>query len=222
MKRFIVIVLSLFVLASSLVAQSDFISLCNTGTPEQIEEALNSGASVTSRVNDFTPLMYAAAHNSNPEVIVALIKAGAQVNDCVTNIYNHDFWTPLTIALKNKANVGVINALLNGGASVTDRRQDMEGDTPLLLAVGIQSSVDIVNALIQAGSSVNIRDSNAGDTPLLLAVLNDADVEVVKSLIKAGALVNASDNNGLTPLKAAKYKHNSIVVDLLLQSGATK
>ena len=60
---------------------SDFRELCKEGSLQQINEAIRNGANVNARNNDgFTPLMFAAVRNPNPEITKALIDGGAKVD----------------------------------------------------------------------------------------------------------------------------------------------
>jgi len=52
--------------------------LVRTGTPQQVQAAINQGADLEARDKEgMTALMYAAALNPNAEVIMRLLKAGA-------------------------------------------------------------------------------------------------------------------------------------------------
>ena len=99
--RKLLVLLAGFLVTLNTAAQ-DFSELVKTGTPQQIQEALSSGADV--EVTDFpfwtvrpfrseaarqyqieteglTPLMLAGAFNPDPDVISVLLKAGANPND---------------------------------------------------------------------------------------------------------------------------------------------
>ena len=59
----------------------DLLTLCKTGTGQQVRKAIAAGADVNAKdENGGTPLMTAAALNRNPDVIAAMVKAGANVN----------------------------------------------------------------------------------------------------------------------------------------------
>jgi len=108
-KLFFMLVLLFCVM--SLFGQSLFI-LAQTGTPEQVNAAINAGAKIDDRDGlGWTPLMYAAAFNKNPDVSTALVNAGAKIDD-----RDGLGWTPLMHAAAFNENPEVITTLLNAGA----------------------------------------------------------------------------------------------------------
>ena len=81
MKKLSAVLLFFFCFTAMLFAQ-DIFTLAESGTPEQIQAAINAGAKIDDRDNDGeTPLMYAAWFNENPEVIKLLLDAGARIDD---------------------------------------------------------------------------------------------------------------------------------------------
>jgi ankyrin repeat protein len=76
----------------------DFFELIIAGTPEQIWTATGKGAKIDERdKNGQTPLMLVAGFNSNPEVIKALLKAGAN-----SKLLSNVGWTAFDYAEENK------------------------------------------------------------------------------------------------------------------------
>jgi ankyrin repeat protein len=56
----------------------DFFEMCKTGHLEEILSKIREGIDVNIRdENGWTPLMYAAWYNQNPEVVKILLEAGA-------------------------------------------------------------------------------------------------------------------------------------------------
>ena len=109
------------------VAQ-DIFALAKSGTPEQIQAAINAGAKLDDRDKDgWTPLMWAAGFNGNPEVITALLNAGARLDD-----RDNFGMTPLMNAAAGNQNPDVITTLLRAGAKIDDR--NIIGWTPLMNA----------------------------------------------------------------------------------------
>jgi ankyrin repeat protein len=101
-----------------------FVELVETGTPQQIQAAIDLGEDVNARDKflGWTALMYAARFNKNPEVITTLLKAGADVNAKDT-----DGWTALMWAAWKNQDIRVITKLLKAGADV--KAESNEGKT---------------------------------------------------------------------------------------------
>jgi len=91
----------------------DFFTICRYGSLRQVNDAIEVGADVNMGNNygHGSPLMQAARNNSNPEVITALIEAGANVN-----YIGPAGRTPLMIAAATNTNPEVIITLLKFGA----------------------------------------------------------------------------------------------------------
>ena len=100
------------------MSDADFIEFSKSATLQQINEAISEGANVNAwDGHGWTPLKLAAAsipNLSNPEVIIALIKAGADVNARCSR-----GGTALMFGvLSNNPNPEVITILLEAGADV--------------------------------------------------------------------------------------------------------
>ena len=118
-RVFLIILFLLLVINLSAWA-IDFFELCESGTPEEIQKALQAGANINARTEyEATPLMVAALSNPNPEVIKILLQAGANINAIA-----EEGITPLMCAAANNPNPEVINALLQAGADpfITDNK----------------------------------------------------------------------------------------------------
>lgn len=85
-----------------------------SGTAEQIEAAIKSGAKLEDRdeENSATPLMIAAGWNPDPKVITVLLNAGAKINE--RDKYNNK--TPLMFAAMYSTNPEIVLTLLKAGA----------------------------------------------------------------------------------------------------------
>jgi ankyrin repeat protein len=92
---------------------TDFFELVKTGTPQNVQAAIDKGEAPNAREKDgTTPLMYAAGYNQNPQVITTLLEARADIN--ARDRYNN--MTPLMYAAWFNQNPEVITVLLKAGA----------------------------------------------------------------------------------------------------------
>jgi len=183
----------------------------------------------------WTPLHLAARSNPDPEVVRALLKAGADLH---ARSEESDFYrnTPLHYAGDN-ANPEVAAALLSAGADVNalsaiGRTSKARGRTPLHEAAANASKAAVIEFLVAAGADVNALDSN-GHAPLHAAAWDNPRPEIATALIAAGADIEARDPDGYvppgraandrTPLLMALYrgaKGSVAVVEVLLRAGA--
>ena len=129
MKKRIVVaaVLAVLMAASAYAQTKDFFELAKTGTPQQVQAAIDKGADVKAQdKSGRTALIWAATNNQNPEVITTLLKAGADIK-----AQDKDGRTGLMWAARyNKVNPEVfIMALLNVGADA--KAKDKAGKTAL-------------------------------------------------------------------------------------------
>ena len=75
-------------------------------TVNDVTHCLKAGADPNARFGRKTPLHWAASYNSNPAVIVALVKAGADPNGRIKTTGD----TPLHLAALSNKNSGVVRA----------------------------------------------------------------------------------------------------------------
>ncbi len=99
--------------------------------------------------------------NTNPEVIRALLDAGANIE-----ALDDDGRTPLLWAAAETMNPEILQLLLARGARI--EAKDSEGQTALMLAVSGNPDPRITEGLIAAGANVEDRDQQ-GATALMLA-----------------------------------------------------
>ena len=120
-----------------------------TGTPENVQAAIDSGADVNARDKEgFTPLILAVALQADPDVVVTLLKAGANAN---TRDLRFDM-TPLMWAARGNPSLKVIGALLSGGADVNAHdRNDVVSPT----AVAADTIRDSTWAYMPNGTEFN-------------------------------------------------------------------
>ena len=104
-------------------ANTDIFKVVTTGTPSEVRAVIRSGADPNALdKRGETPLMYAAADNSNAAVITILIEAGADINARGKN-----GMTALMYAAEDNANPAVLTALLEAGADA--KAKDDGGST---------------------------------------------------------------------------------------------
>lgn len=159
-------------------------------------------------------LLHIAVDRNHPEIVAALLKAGADVN-----AQNNDGETPLHRAsLHSPASV---LHLIGAGAKVDARDNIL--DTPLHYAAE-SNSLETIAALINAGATIDLPGYD-GRTPLFEAVFHENN-EALKLLIELGADVNYRINlshgksNGETPIHAAALYANLEIAKILVDAGA--
>ena len=111
----------LLALAPAYAQATDFFELVMNGTPQSVQAAISQGADVKVTSTE-APLVCALGNKYSPEVIAALLQAGANVNDP-----NPQCMTPLMSALMNNEPPEVITTLLQAG--VDTKAKDSDGKT---------------------------------------------------------------------------------------------
>ncbi|MGA9135771.1 MAG: ankyrin repeat domain-containing protein [Candidatus Sulfotelmatobacter sp.] len=215
MRILIAVVLAGLLAASAYAQTTDFFELVKSGTPQDVQAAIDQGADVIAQGKyGYTPLMLAANNNPNSEVITILLKAGAEIN-----AQDIDGNTALMGAAGNN-NPAVITTLLNVGADINVSNK--MGMTALMAAAWYNQNPEVIAILLKAGADVNAEDDK-GMTALIYAtsVNQNPKPEMITTLLKAGANVNARDEYGTTPLMyAASRSSNPEVITTLMQAGA--
>ncbi|KAJ3114370.1 hypothetical protein HDU96_002175 [Phlyctochytrium bullatum] len=142
--------------------------------------------------DDCTPL-HIASHNGHSGCVLALLKAGADVN-----ALNKAEATPLWYACK-AGNIEVAKILLDHGA-----RADIEPifkSTYPLLHVAVQSGkIELVKLLVDAGASVHAKTIVSEETALHIA-LKEGKADAAIVLLEAGADPNVRNFEWQTPLQ---------------------
>ena len=161
-------------------------------TLKETQAAIEAGADINAKNDDgATPLMLAAGYSGDPEIIRALIGAGANVNE----------------------------AAREPNPSPDEAPGDIEGMTPLMWAAEFNGNPEILAALIQGGADVNAKDDRDREA-LWYAVQGVNNPDVLSVLIEAGADIDAKDYEGSTPLTWAAVAGNTEAVNILIQAGA--
>lgn len=163
--------------------------------------------------DDYSPLHIALRHRADHNLLIYLIRHGADVNLPSTKYGT----TPLISA----STVDSTMILLYYGADVN--QQSKSGGTALMNACMSGKSEDIIPILLRAGADVNL-ESNSGETALLYALQYGAPPNVIKQLISAGADVHHENDRGETPIYIATQKgspsERNETIGMLLTAGA--
>lgn len=141
------------------------------------------------------PLFLAAGQNKKTTNIIALLRAGADVNKTKEGV------TPLMIAANQNTNPRILATLIQGRANVNAK--DDIGNTALVHALVKKAPLSVINVLIRGKADVNVKC--LGDaTPLMIALHFHGNPEVIDALLKAGADVKAKTKDGKTVLDYAQ------------------
>lgn len=155
----------------------------------------------------FTPI-YIAAASYQPDVVEALLSAGANPNN--VNRYG----TPLTFAAAT-GNLQGATRLLDLKADVNHARAD--GTTPLMMAANAGNPA-LVSELLKHKADPNAK--NLTDATALTYAARAGHTEIGRMLLDAGAAIDAPDQFGQTTLMVAATNGHAEFVEMLLAKGA--
>ncbi len=193
----------------------DFMELVKEGSPAEIKEALDSGTDIEQK-SEFmknTPLIEAAYHNDNKEVISLLLDYGAEIDE-----ENDLGRTALMKAVQTKEDTEFIEFLIDNGADIN--KEDDGGATPLLWAVARNENEEIIKLLIESGANVN-KTTEFGRNVLSYAAENNPNTEIIKLLLNKGANPNNRDRDkSYNPIMwAVSHNPNPEVLNVLIDQG---
>jgi ankyrin repeat protein len=155
------------------MSDEEFMNLCTSGTAQEVETAIKNGTDVNTRHDSgWTPLMWAASKNTDPEVISVLLQNGADINskDDLLGM------TALTLAARGNSNPEVISILLRNGADVNARGEN--GNTVCGISAFHNTNPEVISVLLENGADVNARDYRE-NTVLMWAVGFAPDLEEI-------------------------------------------
>jgi uncharacterized protein len=144
-----------------------------------------------------------AAYNMKPDVVQALLDAGAPVDIFEASV------------------LGKVDRIQEILKSSPDRvsAHAPDGFTPVALAAFFGQPA-AANALIAAGADVNAAAKNALKVQALHAAVAGRNLQIVKAVLAAGADPNAQQQAGFRPMHEAGTNANRALAELLLAHGA--
>lgn len=197
--------------AKSLTDHERLMQALHLGDVVKLQQALDRGANPNQSLPDGSLPLAWAADSQTPELVIALLKAGAKP-DAVTSIEN---FSPLVTACQ-RGEPRIVAALLDAGADVN--RATTTGITPLALCAG-NSSPDIVKRLLEKGAKADEVDET-GQSPLMWAAAK-GQVDNIKLLLEADAAgINHLTKKGFSPLMFALTSTNPQAPLTLINAGA--
>lgn len=114
--------------------------------------------------------------------------------------------------------IEMIRFLTGAGASLSNT--DTHGYTALHFACGPTGSTEGLRACLEIGGvDLNMKETDQGNTALHFAAGNGS-IQSVRALVTAGADINAKNELGNTPIMAACFKDNALVVAYLISNHA--
>lgn len=184
------------------------------GTADWVPFLVKHGCRLEAKDEErLTPLHRAALEN-RPQILRALIEAGANTDARVGRRSPHyaEGFSTFHLAVR-KGRLECVWIMLEMGQSA---EQPIKEDriTPLIIAI-LCNEPDVARLLLRYGADVNRTDDD-GFAPLHHA----PNAGMGKLLIDAGAEIEARGNNGKTPLHMAVQICEVELVNLLIASGA--
>jgi uncharacterized protein len=144
-----------------------------------------------------------AAYNMKPDVVNALLNAGA------------------TVDIFEAAVLGKVDRIREILNTSPERASEYapDGFTPVALAAFF-GQPEAATALIAAGADVNAAAKNGLKVAALHAAVAGGKLDIVRAVLEAGADPNAQQQAGFRPMHEAGTKANRALAELLLKYGA--
>ena len=238
-----IIVITLFILYTSVINAQEVFEAARTGNLEKIKELYDKDPLIIRlKTNTGETPLHTAALEGKQDVAGFLISKGAEVNirDAANN-------TPLTNAIRSK-NFETVKVIVDNGADVNER--GLWNFLPIQVAAEFTSN-DIVNYMIDKGADIPVEPGEVsyqllyaacsrGLTKLFEKMMEKGfdlqlnqytrnllhmsaaggSEKIVELLISKGFKVMSGDGYGWSPLHSAAEKGNLNVAEILLKNGA--
>ncbi len=175
-----------------------------------IAKLISNSADLEARDGSQRTPIHVAAFASNDEALIALAKAGANMNALEDGVYDVVTIAAvandpelMSVALKHGNRADLVTSVYDGTA---------------LIAAAHLGHAEVVRRLIKAGAPLD-HINNLNWTALIEAVvLGDGGpnhVAIVKALVDAGADIPIGDRDGVTPLAHAEGRGYKEIADLI-------
>jgi len=190
------------------------ISASEKGDVETVKSILKKDIYIHAQDKDGRCALVAAAYGNHLEIVDLLIAAGADVNmkdDTLQSAY---------LISTSDGFIELLRKTLKAGADVCST--DSYNGTGLIRAAD-RGHVEIIKELLKTDIRIN-HINKTGWTALHEAIIlgdgGERHTEVVRLLAGAGADVNLPDKEGTTPLKHAKSRNFTDIIEILENFGA--
>ncbi len=181
------------------------------GDAELVQLLLDYGLGVNTRNGaGYTPLLSGVVGRAEPDVLGALIDAGADIHD-----RNFDGYNAFMLAARRDS-INIAEYLMEQGVSM-HARADFNGMSVIHNAAA-GGNTALMEMLLDDGFDIDDECSD-GWTALHWAVLR-GQVEAAELLLERGAYPDPSRRDGLTPLHETLRSWNPELAGLIMESGA--
>lgn len=168
--------------------------LVTQAPPDQLKAALQASGKVDAAMpNGLTAFLWAAALASDPAVLDALVKAGANPRQVLPGGDARLGDNALLLAAEHNGNPEIIRFLLRHGLDVNSR-SSMLGDSALMLACRANRNPAVAEVLVRHGADVNLRNG-VGSSAFLFAARRADGLALLRLLAERGADVRAVDDS---------------------------
>lgn len=191
----------------------------DTGDVEAVEAALDAGVDIDAADGKGWTALLTAARAAQGAVVLALLKRSADVRPTRPGGFG-----PLHLLIQEARDNGLkpnhleLAALLLDAGADPNQATDGEKQTPVRNAAALGFSPLLKLFLGTARVDLNLRDKGKGTALMRACETNQRLCALM--LIDVGADPTIGDRYGLTPLHAAAFAGDVVLVDSLLRAGA--